>query len=74
MKDGEYRINVRADNIKLDYAYNGLNVSGLPSIDNITVYVNGTLYDDQNAVIGNLIAQNLCNSLTDYFICDTIKI
>jgi hypothetical protein len=54
MKDGEYRINVRVDNIKLDnYAYNGLNISGLASIDNITVNVNGTLYDDQNSVIGN---------------------
>lgn len=54
MKDGEYRINVRADNLKLEnYAYNGLNVSGLPSIDNITVNVNGTLYDDQNSVIGH---------------------
>jgi len=34
-----------------NYAYKGLTVSGLPSIDSITVNVKGTLYDDQNAVI-----------------------
>jgi len=52
MKDGEYLINARVNNIKLDnYAFNGLNISGFNSIDNITVNVNGTLYDDQNAII-----------------------
>ena len=52
MKDGEYLINVRSDNFTLNnYAFNGLNVSGLPSMDNIFVTVNGTLYDDQNAII-----------------------
>ncbi|NLL06810.1 MAG: hypothetical protein GX270_13730, partial [Clostridiaceae bacterium] len=52
MKDGEYLINVRSDNFTLNnYAFKGLNVSGLPSMDNIFVTVNGTLYDDQNVII-----------------------
>lgn len=52
MKDGEYLINARIDSFTLNnYAYKGLTVSGLPSIDSITVNVKGTLYDDQNAVI-----------------------
>lgn len=52
MKDGEYLINARIDNFILNnYAYKGLTINGLPSIDNITVNVEGTLYDDQNAII-----------------------
>ncbi|NLL07009.1 MAG: hypothetical protein GX270_14785, partial [Clostridiaceae bacterium] len=53
MKDGEYFINARVNNFELeDYAFKGLNVNGFNSIDNILVNVNGTFYDDQNAVIG----------------------
>lgn len=52
MKDGEYLINARADSFTLNnYAYKGLTVSGFPSLDNITVNVEGTLYDDQNAIL-----------------------
>jgi hypothetical protein len=52
IKDGEYLINARIDNFTLNnYAYKGLTVNGLSSIDNITVNVEGTLYDDQNAII-----------------------
>lgn len=52
MKDGEYLINARIDNFTLNnYAYKGLTVNGLSSIDNITVNIEGTLYDDQNAII-----------------------
>nr|WP_235715956.1 hypothetical protein [Acetivibrio cellulolyticus] len=54
MKDGQYSINAGVDSIMLDkYMYNGLRVSGLSSIDNISVTVNGSMYDDQNATIGN---------------------
>lgn len=53
MKDGKYLINARVNNIELgDYAFKGLNVNGFNSIDNIVVNVNGTYYDDQNAIIG----------------------
>lgn len=52
MKDGEYLINVKSDKFTLNkYEFNGLTVSGLPSIDNIFVNVEGTLYDDQNVII-----------------------
>ncbi len=52
MKDGKYVINARTDNFTLNnYAYKGLTVSGLSSIDNILINVEGTLYDDQNATI-----------------------
>jgi len=52
MKDGEYLINVKVNSFTLNnYAYKGLTVNGLPSIDGITVNVKGTLYDDQNSLI-----------------------
>jgi len=52
MKDGEYLINAKTDTFTLNnYAYDGLTVRGLPSLDNINVNVEGTLYDDQNAII-----------------------
>jgi len=52
MKDGEYLINAKTYTFVLDnYAYDGLTVRGLPSLDNININVEGTLYDDQNAII-----------------------
>ena len=52
MKEREYLINARIDNFILNnYADKGLTINGLHSIDNITVNVKSTLYDNQNAII-----------------------
>jgi len=57
MPDGKYRIAAWIGDIKLsdtNNAYKSLSViKGIYNFDVIEVEVNGTLYDDQNAVIGN---------------------
>jgi len=57
MPDGKYRIAAWIGDVKLsdtNNAYKSLGViKGIYNFDVIEVEVNGTIYDDQNAVIGN---------------------
>ncbi|NLL04567.1 MAG: hypothetical protein GX270_01970, partial [Clostridiaceae bacterium] len=57
MPDGKYRVAAWIGDIALSdstNAYKGLGtLKGIYNLDVIEVTVNGTLYDDQNAVIGN---------------------
>jgi len=57
MPDGKYKIAAWIGDIKLsdmDNSYKNLDVlKGIYNFDIIEVDVNGTLYDDQNAIIGN---------------------
>ncbi|MDA8235003.1 MAG: hypothetical protein M0Z31_09435 [Clostridia bacterium] len=49
MKNGNYLINVGVNRFSLDnYRYAGLNVNKVDSLENITVKVKGSMYDDLN--------------------------
>lgn len=49
MPDGDYAINVWMENVDLNrYKYSGLNINGINTIDNMTVTVTGSMYDDLN--------------------------
>jgi hypothetical protein len=57
MPDGKYKVAAWIDDIKLsdmNHSYKNLGViKGISNLDVIEVDVKGTLYDDQNALIGN---------------------